>query len=231
MIAAPAVLVDHAHMSSPGSTDDTSPGAAGPPERRRNPWIWISALLAVVAIGVAIWALTLKSDLDSTQQELAGVREDLDSTQQALDAAQQDVEQLQSEAGEGVRTGVALGAGKLLYDEFAEQLGATNEDLAATQQDLEDAQKSAEQAEKEAEAAKQKAADATDETEKAQAEADQARAELEAAEARAATAADCAKAYISALGPVFEGEGNEDEVRQQLSEITAACKDALGATG
>ncbi len=201
------------------------------PAPRRKLWIWVSAVLAVVAAVLLIWALTIQSDLDSTQKELAGVQEDLDSTQQALDAAQQDVEQLQSEADKGVRTGVAVGAGKLLYDEFAEQLGATNEDLAATQQDLEDAQEAAEQAEKDAKAAKQKAADATDETEKAQAEADQARAELEAAEARAAVAADCAKAYISALGPVFEGEGDEDEVRQQLSEITAACKDALGATG
>jgi uncharacterized protein (DUF3084 family) len=200
------------------------------PKKRRNWWIWVSVALAIVAAGLLIWALTIQSDLDSTQQELAGVKEELDGTQQSLGAAKQDVEQLQADAGEGVRTGVALGAGKLLYDEFAEQLGATNEDLAATQQDLEEAQKAEEQAEKEAEAAEQKASDATDETEKAQAEAEQARAELEAAEARATVAADCAKAYISALGPVFEGEGDEDQVRQQLSEITAACKDALAET-
>ena len=205
------------------STAD-SPAAT---KTRRNRWIWVSAVLAVVAAGLLIWALTIQSDLDSAQQELAGVQEELDSTQQALDTAKQDVEQLQSEADDGVKTGVALGAGKLLYDEFAEQLGATNDDLAATQQDLEDAQKAAEQAEKDAKAAKQKAADAADDTEKAQAEADQARAELEAAEARAAVAADCAKAYIAALGPVFEGEVDEDQARQQLSEITAACKDAL----
>jgi chromosome segregation ATPase len=204
--------------------------SAAPAKKRRNWWIWISAVLAVVAAGLLIWALTIQSDLDSAQQELAGAQEELDSTQRALDVAEQDVEQLQSEADDGIRTGVALGAGKLLYDEFAEQLGATSEDLAATQQDLEAAQKAAKQAEKDAEAAKQKAADATGETEKAQAEAEQAKAELEAAEARAAVAADCAKAYISALGPVLEGQGDEDEVRQQLSEITAACKDALAET-
>ena len=198
--------------------------------KKRNWWIWVSAALAVVAAGLLIWALTIQSDLDSTQQELAGAQEELDGTQQALDAAKQDVEQLQSEADDGIRTGVALGAGKLLYDEFAEQLGATNDDLAATQQDLEDAQQAAKEADKQAKAAEQKAADAANETEKAQAEAEQARAELEAAEARAAVAKDCAKAYISALGPVFEGEVDEDQARQQLSEITAACKDALAET-
>ena len=46
----------------------------------------------------------------------------------------------------------------------------------------------------------------------------------------ARSAADCAKAYIAALGPVFEGDGDEEQVRQQLSEITAACKDALAKT-
>ena len=148
------------------------------PKKRRNWWIWVSVALAIVAAGLLIWALTIQSDLDSTQQELAGVQEELDGTQQALGAAKQDVEQLQADAGEGIRTGVALGAGKLLYDE--------------------EAQKAEEQAEKEAEAAEQKVSDATDETEKAQAEAEQARAELEAAEARATVAADCAKAYISA---------------------------------
>ena len=64
------------------STD--SPVATKP---RRNRWIWVSAVLAVVAAGLLIWALTIQSDLDSTQQELAGVQEELDSTQQALDAA------------------------------------------------------------------------------------------------------------------------------------------------
>ena len=39
-------------------------------ERRHSRWIWVSALLAIVAVGLTIWALMLKSDLDSTQQEL-----------------------------------------------------------------------------------------------------------------------------------------------------------------
>ena len=117
-----------------------------------------------------------------------------------------------------------------LYKQLSEQLGVTEEDLAATQQDLEQAEQAAAQAEQDAKAAKQAAADAGSETEKARAEADQAKAEAKAAESRTAIAADCAKAYVSAFGLLFEGESAKDqaeEVREQLSAITATCKDEL----
>ena len=207
-------------------------------EKRRNPWIWISALLAIVAAGSLIWALTTRSDLDdtnqqldSTQQELAGANQELDSTQQELDSTKQDVEELQSQADEGDGTRGVLLAMKGLYDEFSEQLGATQEDLAATRDDLEQAEKAASKAEKEAAAAKQKATEAGNETDKLQAQADQATAEAKAAESRATVAADCAKAYISAFGGLFDGESVRDQapvVREQLAGITADCKEALG---
>ena len=85
-------------------------------KKRRNPWIWISALLAVVSIGVLVWALTVQSDsdntqeeLDSTQHELAGTQQKLDATTQELDDTKQDVEALQSaEADPEKRGGRAL---------------------------------------------------------------------------------------------------------------------------
>ena len=110
-----------------------------------------------------------------------------------------------------------MGGGTALYKEFAEQIGATQDDLATTQQQLEEAEKAAAQAEKDAEAAKQAAADAGNETEKAQAEAEQAKAEAAAAEARMAIAADCAKAAISAIGPLFESEDASEQVRRCAS--------------
>jgi len=210
------------------------------PTKRRSRWLWVNVLLTVVAAGLLFWALTIKSDLDSTeqeleatQQELAGSREELDKTKQELDASEQEVEQLQSEGGGGKRAGAALVAGKALYDEFAEQLDATHEDLAATQQDLEEAEKTAKEAEQDAKAAKQDSADAGDATEKAKAQTDQAKAEAKAAESRSAVVADCAKAYISAFGALFEGDNASDQapaVREQLSAITATCKDELAGT-
>jgi outer membrane protein TolC len=37
------------------------------PKNRQNLWIWISAVLAVVSIGLLEWALRLKSDRNSAQ--------------------------------------------------------------------------------------------------------------------------------------------------------------------
>ena len=228
-------------MSTSDSPDDSSaePAADAQPAKSRKPWIWLSALLSIVAAGLLIWALTIQSDLDSaneelegTQQQLAGTNEELDSTKKQLDAAKQDAEELQAEADKGVGTGAAVAGAAALYKRFSEQLGVTEEDLATTQQDLEAAEKAAAQADKDAEAAEQAAADAGSETEKAQAEADRARAELKAVESRAAIVADCAKAYISAFGVLFEGESASDQrekVREQLSAITATCKDELAA--
>ena len=77
---------------------------------------------------------------------------------------------------------------------------------------------------------KQDVADAGDETEKAKAQAEQAKAETKAAKSRSAVVADCAKAYVSAFGALFEGDTARDQapaVREQLSDITAICKDEL----
>ena len=159
----------------PRTTDEAQP-------KPRKPWIWLSAVLAVVAAGLLIWALTLQSDLDSAQQDLESMQQELAGASEELDAAKQDLEALQSEGDDGVSTGAVVAGATALYKEFAEQLGATEDDLATTQQQLEEAERAAVQAEKDAEAARQAAADAGSETERAQAEAEQARAEVEAAE-------------------------------------------------
>ena len=56
-----------------------------------------SLVLAIIAAGLRIWALTIQSDLDGAQQE--------------LDAATQDVEAPQAEGDAGNRTGAVLAGG------------------------------------------------------------------------------------------------------------------------
>ncbi len=239
---------DDAWMPAEEPDDRTAvePGdVAGERKKRRNPWVLISALLLVVAAGLLIWALAAESDNDSTQEqlastqeELASTQEQLDGTQEELDSAKQDVEELQSsEGGPGdgraVLTAGAVAAVKALIDDLEAELGATEEDLAAAEQDLKQASAKADAADEDAAAAEEKAAQASNDTEKAQAEADQAKAEAEAAQSRSAIAADCARAYVAALGTLFEGDDvskQVDAVGEQLSGITAECKAALAGT-
>src|SRR5689334_20239407 len=101
--------------------------AQAPSGKKSRAWIWISVALAVVCAGLLIWALTLRSDLDST-------RSDLDKTQQ-------DVSELQKQVDQGKDTGGTLvTAAKGVYDQLAQQLGTAKEDLATQQKAIEDAQ-------------------------------------------------------------------------------------------
>ena len=219
----------------------------GAPARRRGPWMWVSAVLAVIAVGLLVWALSTQSDLDSTQQDLAGAQQELDSTSdelagaqqeldsanEQLDGATQELEELESQPTEedSGNPGLVLAAGKALYDEFSAQLDAAHDDLAAAEREIEEAEAAEARAEQDAKAAEQDAAAATDETERANAQAEQAEAEADAAESRATAAAACARAYIAALGGLFEGESVRDQaepVRAELSRVTADCQDQLG---
>jgi uncharacterized protein (DUF3084 family) len=71
--------------ADPHDTADQAP-------RKRNPSIWISALLVIVAAGLVIWALTIRSDLDDTQQELAATQQDLEEAEKTATQAEQDAE-------------------------------------------------------------------------------------------------------------------------------------------
>ena len=188
----------------------TAADTQDPGRKRRNPWIWVSAGLAVVAAGLLIWAVTTRSDLDS---------------------AEQDTQELQSQLDRAQETGTdVVEQGKEAYNDLASDLGATSEDLEATEKDLAAAQKKADQAEQEGAAAERDAAQAQNDAEKARAETDKAQAEADAADSKAAIATDCAKAYVSALGALFEGESvkaQAEVVKQELQGISATCKAAF----
>jgi hypothetical protein len=184
-----------------------------PAKKKHSPWMWASIALAVVAAGLLVWALTTKSDLDSANADKA-----------ALEA--------QNEQGKEAG-GAVVTAFKSAYHDLTQQLGATSDDLAATQQDVKSAQQTATKAQDDAAAAKQDAAQAQSETEKADAQADEAKAELDAAQSKAQIAADCAKAYVTAIGGLFDGgdvRAAADKVKQDLQGVTADCKSAFGSS-
>ena len=181
----------------------STPPPSDPPRKPHNPWKWISAALAVAAIGLVVWGVSAQSEVDDLQA--------------------------QAEQTEESSSAVASSA-KDAYADISEQLGSTNADLADTEDDLAQAEKDAASADEDAAAAKKAAEQAEDSTAKAEAEAEQAKAEAQAAESRTAIAADCAKAYVSAFGLLFEGESVETQaalVKEQLQSISASCESAL----
>jgi DNA repair exonuclease SbcCD ATPase subunit len=206
-------------------------------QKRRNWWIWISAALGIAAVGVLIWALGMKSENDNANDQLVTTQRELVATQEELERAQQEPARAStpepeddSRDGRPVLTAGAVAAITALINDLQEELGATEQDLEAAEQDLEEATKQAEEADQKAAKAKKQAEQAGDATDKAEAEADQAEAEVEAAESRAAIARECARAYVTAIGQLFEGENPEDqatEVRDQLQDVTAHCKSAF----
>lgn len=201
--------------SAPPRTEDTDgappaaaapPGATAPSAKRRNPWIWACGALVLAAVGLLIWGLTTQADLDSSQDEVSDLQ------------AQVRDESAESEAAKDVA------------DELAQDLGASNEDLAATEQQLSEAEQSAQQAEDTAAAAKKDVEQAQDATAKAEAEAKEAKAEAEAVQTRGEIAGDCARAYVTAFGSLFEGESVKSQaaaVREELQGISAKCQSAL----
>jgi hypothetical protein len=242
-VAARAALDDHEAVSTSGRQDDPSreqstaaDATSQPQEKHRNWWMWISAVLGIVAVGLLVWALSVKSDGDGTQQQLDSTQKELASTKQQLDSAQQTptptptpTEQESNAVGVGLAAG-AFATMKRLYDDLTAELDTAQDDLAATQDDLQKANDAAAKAEQNAAAADEKASQASNETEKAKAEADKAKAEAEAAKSKGRVVADCAKAYISAFGDLFQGGGVEEQapaVRQAFEQISAQCKTAL----
>ena len=199
----------------PGARDTPQLGGEIPPEspsteHRRNPWIWISVALAVVAVGLLVWGLKTQSDLDDANQQ---------------------VKDLQSQITKGKTAGGAAAVSfKAAYDDLREAAGATSADLAGAQQDLQAAEQAAARADQDAAAAKQKASQAGNSTDKANAEAEQAKAEAKAAESQTAIVTDCAKTYLTAVGSVVQSDNPSDEaaaVKHELQSITDTCKKAL----
>jgi cytoskeletal protein RodZ len=197
-------------MSTVDGPVDERDGHPSAPEssekpRRHSRWLWVSLVLGVVTVGLLIWGLSKNADLNDAQSQV--------DKQAAASTA-------------------ATAEAKSAYEDVTKDLNATNQELDATKQDVEDANASAQKAQADADAAEQQAARANDATQKAQAQAGEAQAQAAAAESKTEVVTDCAKAYTSAVGALFEGDDIEAQaaaVKEQLQEISADCKAAFGA--
>jgi peptidoglycan hydrolase CwlO-like protein len=73
-----------------------TPTEPQPEGTRHRPWAWIGlcVLLAVVAIGLAIWALGLQSDLDDERDQSARAQQQLDQANDEVSSLSDQVDQL-----------------------------------------------------------------------------------------------------------------------------------------
>jgi colicin import membrane protein len=206
---------------------DVAPQTSPPRAKHHGPWPWIALVLGVVAIGLLVWALVLRSDRNDAQQQaenganaaaqLKQANDDLSQqlgvSSEDLDAAQQDVkdaEQARLDAEDQADAAAQKAA------DAQEQVDAANDQVAQAKDDKE---RSAAQA-----------AEAQAQAEAAQAQADESKAAAAAADARGQVVADCARAYASALGGIFGTDDRESAIadaKVKIADITDDCQDAL----
>ena len=182
-------------------------------KKHRSPWLWVSLVLALACIGLAVWGINTQSDLDDANTQ---------------------VDHLQNQLGAGAVTGTAVAASyKSAYNDLEQQLGSSTADLSTTQAQLEDSQKAADQANEDADKAKDKVDKADSETDKANAQTEQAQAEAKAAQEQAKTVTSCSQALLTSIGAVLGADDPKAEAEKQKSElepIAENCKKALGGT-
>lgn len=177
-------------------------------KRGARAWIVATIVLAVAAVGLGVWALSLRSDVDDKDAEIA-------AQQQQLEEQKGVAEDLQKAAG-----GIAQNVQQATRD-LAKQLEEVQGTTAATQQQTQQAIQRAEDAVAEAQAQVEGAGNRLD---RARAQADEAAAKAEAAGA-------CARGYISAIAGALDAPSLSDGVAQAKSEVQALAGSCSGTLG
>ena len=75
---------------------DLGGSATAPPAAHRRPWGWIAvcALLVLVAVGLAIWALSLNSDLSDQRDQTAQAQQQAEQASKEVESLSGQVDQL-----------------------------------------------------------------------------------------------------------------------------------------
>jgi chromosome segregation ATPase len=244
--------------TGPLPAPDAPPPAALPdepePSGKQRPTLWIvlTCLFAAAAIGLGIWAGTLKADLDDQDDRIAELQRAVEEAEQQAaavgDAAVDEIAALEQQVADLEATvaaqqetaeGSAAEAEQVLRDAQSqvdaanEQLGTTAEALAATEAELEELRQTSDAAIADAEAAAEEAQAAAEAAQGAAAEAEaraaEAEAEAAAEKARADLAEGCLKAVADLLGRIYDVEDPADlpaalkQASEELAQIAPTC--------
>ena len=180
-----------------------------PPRHPARKWVVATVVMTAAAIGLGIWAFTLRSDVEDKDSQIAAQQQQIE---EQGDAAGQ-VREAASGFTEDVEQNIAA-----LQDQLEQVQGAAD----ATQ---EQTQAAIEQAEQAATEASDRVAAAEDKAERARAEADEVTAQAEAAGA-------CVRGYLSSIAGIFDAESisaGVDAATVEFEALNASCADVLGS--
>ena len=224
------------------------------PHRRsiwHNPWLWLTAGLAVVAIGLGVWGAREQSKADDAKAALAAQEvakatptptptPTVNATQ--TPAAAEPTQSPSSD--EGARTGViaaVLAAARKALNDTNAQVDDLEAEVDDANAEADKASAEADKAKQDAEAATKQANDTSDAQKKADAEAeatkakaDQAQAEKRQLGAKAKAAAACAKSMLEIVGEIPSADNVDAGLQKAATDITALvpkCQESVASAG
>jgi chromosome segregation ATPase len=235
------------------SAGDPTPAQPSPPESgtpsedtraKRSPWMWVAAGIAVIAVALAVWGLSersdaqdAKADLQSQQQKTASPATTSAQTEASQPPTSTPQTQSTTTATTDDRQRIGVAALAAVGTAFAAARKALNENQAQVDElesDVDKANAEADQAQQDAEKAKEEAAAATASQEKQKAQAEEADAQKRQLRAKAEAAAACAKATVEIVGDIPKAPSLDEGLKNAADQINALvpeCKDSVAAAG
>jgi chromosome segregation ATPase len=172
-------------------------------------WIIATVVLLVAVVGLGAYALSLRSDIDDKDAQIAAQQQQLEQQQGVADDVRDAAAGLSEDAQQK-------------FAQLGDQLGEIQGQAETAEADAQAAIESAEQA----------AADAQARAEGAQDEVEEANARADEATAKADATAACARGYLSALGGAFDAASVSEAIDQAMTDIealNASCSGTLGS--
>lgn len=172
-------------------------------------WIIATVVLLVAVVGLGAYALSLRSDIEDKDAQIAAQQQQLEEQKGIVDNVRDAASSLSGDARQAFR-------------QLGDQLDEIQGQAQTTKADAQAAIASAEHAAADAQA---RAAGAQDEVEEAKARADE-------AAAKADETAGCARGYLSAVGGAFDAASVAEGVSQAMTDIEAlkaSCSGTLGS--
>ena len=220
--------------SEPPAADEQPP--PGPESsHHRNPWLWATAGLVVVAIGLGAWALNersnaddAKADLQAEQQKPATTttRAQTETQPPATTQETQPPQETQTDTGDddGPRIGVLAGV-TAAFAAARKQLNENQAQVDDLEKEVDKANADADKAQQDADKAKGQAESSSDAQKKA---------EKRQLGAKAQAAAACAKSMLEIVGDIPKASSPEEGLKAAGDEVTALvpkCKQSVASAG